>query len=51
MDAGIIETIAHYAAAKHISIEVSFLVYIGVLDMISIFVNDGVIISIVINEA
>ena len=51
MDAGIIETIAHYAAAKHISKEVSFILDIGGQDMKAIFVNDGVINRIEINEA
>lgn len=51
MDAGIIETIAHYAAAKHISKEVSFYPDIGGQDMKAIFVNDGVINRIEINEA
>lgn len=51
MDAGIVETIAHYAAAKHISKEVSFILDIGGQDMKAIFVNDGVINRIEINEA
>ncbi|WP_195662310.1 acyl-CoA dehydratase activase [Bacteroides congonensis] len=51
MDAGIIETIAHYAAAKHISKDVSFILDIGGQDMKAIFVSNGVINRIEINEA
>ncbi len=51
MDAGIIETIAHYAAAKHISKKFLFILDIGGQDMKAIFVNDGVINRIEINEA
>ena len=48
---GIIETIAHYLAAKNISPEVSFILDIGGLDMKAIFVDHGVINRIEINEA
>lgn len=51
MDAGIIETIAHYAAAKYISKDVSFILDIGGQDMKAIFVSNGVINRIEINEA
>lgn len=51
LNAGIIETIAHYVAAKHISGEVSFILDIGGQDMKAIFVDNGVINRIEINEA
>lgn len=51
MDAGIIETIAHYTAAKHIDKDVSFILDIGGQDMKAIFIHDGVINRIEINEA
>ena len=51
LNAGIIETIAHYMAAKHIDPEVSFILDIGGQDMKAIFVQHGVISRIEINEA
>lgn len=48
---GIIETIAHYMAARHLDKEVSFILDIGGQDMKAIFVNNGVIDRIEINEA
>lgn len=51
MDAGIIETIAHYMAATHLSKEVSFILDIGGQDMKAIFVDNGIINRIEINEA
>lgn len=48
---GIIETIAHYLAARHIKKDVSFILDIGGQDMKAIFVSDGVINHIEINEA
>ncbi len=51
LDGGIIETIAHYLAAKNISPEVSFILDIGGQDMKAIFVDHGVINRIEINEA
>lgn len=48
---GVIETIAHYMAARHIRPEVSFILDIGGQDMKAIFVNNGVINHIEINEA
>ena len=48
---GIIETIAHYLAARSISPEVSFILDIGGQDMKAIFVDKGVINRIEINEA
>lgn len=43
MDAGIIETMAHYMAARHINEKVSFILDIGGQDMKAIFVENGVI--------
>lgn len=51
LDEGIIETIAHYLAARNISPEVSFILDIGGQDMKAIFVDHGVINRIEINEA
>lgn len=51
LDGGIIETIAHYVAARHIRPEVSFILDIGGQDMKAIFVEQGVINHIEINEA
>lgn len=50
-DHGIVETIAHTTAAKHINPDVSFILDIGGQDMKAIFVKDGAIQSIEINEA
>jgi predicted CoA-substrate-specific enzyme activase len=51
MDAGIVETMAHYTAAKHIADDVSFILDIGGQDMKAIFVENGVINRIEVNEA
>lgn len=51
LDHGIIETMAHYVAARHFVPTVSFILDIGGQDMKAIFVNDGVISRIEINEA
>ncbi len=51
LDAGIIETIAHYTAARYITNDVSFILDIGGQDMKAMFVSDGVINRIEINEA
>ena len=51
LHSGIIETIAHYMAARHLDKEVSFILDIGGQDMKAIFVNHGVIDRIEINEA
>ena len=48
---GIVETIAHYIAARHLDEEASFIVDIGGQDMKAIFVSQGVIDRIEINEA
>ncbi len=51
LDHGIIETIAHFMAAEHIDPEVSFILDIGGQDMKAIFVQEGVIHRMEINEA
>ncbi len=51
LDAGIVETMAHYRAAGSMDSEVSFILDIGGQDMKAIFVKDGVIDRIEINEA
>ncbi len=52
LDGGIVETMAHYMAARHLDKDVSFILDIGGQDMKAIFVNaGGVIDRIEINEA
>ena len=51
IDYGIVETMAHLAGAQYIDPQVSFILDIGGQDMKSIFVNDGVISNIELNEA
>ncbi len=51
LDSGIVETMAHYRAAHNLDKDVSFILDIGGQDMKAIFVNDGVIDRIEINEA
>ena len=51
LDHGIVETIAHYIAANHLDDKVSFILDIGGQDMKAIFVGDGVIDRIELNEA
>ena len=51
MDRGIVETIAHFTAARQISPDVSFVLDIGGQDMKAIFVENGAIKRIEINEA
>ncbi len=51
LDSGIVETIAHYMAASRIDRNVSFILDIGGQDMKAMFVNNGVIDRMEINEA
>lgn len=51
MDFGIVETIAHYMASKYIDKDVSFILDIGGQDMKAIFVENGAISRIEVNEA
>lgn len=51
LDSGIVETIAHYRGAKYLNNDVSFILDIGGQDMKAVFINNGVINNIEINEA
>ena len=51
IDDGLVETMAHFAAAKHIDPEVSFVMDIGGQDMKAIFISNGVVNHIELNEA
>jgi len=51
IDKGVVETIAHYTAARHISPEVTFVLDIGGQDMKAIFIENGIINRIELNEA
>lgn len=51
MDSGVVETMAHYMAARHIDEDVSFVLDIGGQDMKAMFVDHGVLNRIEVNEA
>lgn len=51
LDYGIVETIAHLVGAQYVDPEVSFVLDIGGQDMKSIFIENGVIANIELNEA
>jgi predicted CoA-substrate-specific enzyme activase len=51
LDYGIVETVAHFIAAKHIEPEVSFILDIGGQDMKAIYVRNNTITNIEINES
>jgi predicted CoA-substrate-specific enzyme activase len=51
LDYGIVETAAHFTGAKYIDPEVSFVLDIGGQDMKSIFIRNGAISRIELNEA
>lgn len=51
LDLGIVETIAHYSAAKHFNPQVSFILDIGGQDMKSMFVQNGIVHRIELNES
>ncbi|TAL68845.1 MAG: CoA activase [Bacteroidetes bacterium] len=51
LDFGIVETLSHYRAAKVFNKDVSFILDIGGQDMKAIFVKDGIINNIEVNEA
>ncbi len=50
-DEGIVETLAHHRAARHFRKDVTFILDIGGQDMKAIFIEDGFIKNIAINEA
>ncbi len=51
IDMGIVETIAHYTAARSVDPDVSFVLDIGGQDMKAMFINQGVISRVELNEA
>ena len=51
LNKGVVETIAHYTAAKYLDPDVSFIMDIGGQDMKAIFVENGVINRIDLNES
>ncbi|MCF8087675.1 MAG: acyl-CoA dehydratase activase [Desulfotignum sp.] len=51
MDMGLVETIAHFEAARHMDPDVSFILDIGGQDMKAIFIRNGAICRIELNEA
>ena len=51
LDAGIVETIAHYTSAYHFNPDVSFILDIGGQDMKAVFIENGTIKRLEINEA
>ncbi|MCD8079788.1 MAG: acyl-CoA dehydratase activase-related protein [Bacteroides sp.] len=51
LDTGVIETMAHYLAARHIRPDVSFILDIGGQDMKAIFTDQGLLSRMEINEA
>jgi len=51
LDTGVIETMAHYMAARHIRPDVSFILDIGGQDMKAIFTDHGLLSRMEINEA
>ncbi|MDR1054815.1 MAG: acyl-CoA dehydratase activase-related protein [Prevotellaceae bacterium] len=51
LDDGMVETMAHFVAAKHIQPKVSFIMDIGGQDMKAIFVCNGIVNHIELNEA
>ena len=51
LDSGIIETMAHYRAARRLMPDVSFILDIGGQDMKAIFVEKGVVTRMELNEA
>ncbi len=51
LDYGIVETIAHLTGAQYVDPDVSFVLDIGGQDMKSIFIDNGIIANIELNEA
>ncbi|MCL2357193.1 MAG: acyl-CoA dehydratase activase [Defluviitaleaceae bacterium] len=51
IDCGIVETIAHFTAARHFSNDVDFIIDIGGQDIKCFYVKDGAVDSVVLNEA
>ena len=51
MDYGVVETMAHYRAARSFDKDVSFILDIGGQDMKAIYIDDGAVSDIQVNEA
>lgn len=51
LNGSLVETMAHYKAACHFSRDISFILDIGGQDMKAIFIHDGVVTRLEINEA
>ena len=51
LDAGIVETIAHYSGSYHFNKDVSFILDIGGQDMKAVYIDNGIIQRLEINEA
>ncbi|MEA1970251.1 MAG: acyl-CoA dehydratase activase, partial [Thermodesulfobacteriota bacterium] len=51
LDDGVVETIAHLRAARYFDKDVSFILDIGGQDMKAIYINDGAVSDIQVNEA
>ncbi|MCL2546526.1 MAG: acyl-CoA dehydratase activase [Oscillospiraceae bacterium] len=51
IDFGLVETVAHYTAAKHFSPDVNFIIDIGGQDIKCFHIKDGAVDSVVLNEA
>ena len=51
VDIGIVETVAHFTAARHFNPDVSFIMDIGGQDMKCFHIRDGAIDSVLLNEA
>ena len=51
LNLGVVETIAHFRAAKHFNKDVSFVMDIGGQDMKAIFVDSGIVTRIELNES
>lgn len=51
LDVGVVETMAHYQAARRLEPDVSFLLDIGGQDMKAVFIENGAIVRLDVNEA
>ena len=51
LDEGMVETMAHYRGARFFEPEVSFILDIGGQDMKALFINDGIVSNIELNES
>jgi len=51
IDFGLVETVAHYTAARHFSPQVDFIIDIGGQDIKCFHIKDGAVDSVILNEA